>query len=463
MRESDIVDIAIIGGGYSGTITAVHLMKGAPDPAMKLLLVDRARPGGRGLAYGTWDDNFLLNVPAGNMSALDGSPQHFVDYCRTIDPAFNEGSFVSRRIYGDYLQHTLRDAQQHWPGTLEQSAGQVMSVRPEAVSGVLEIRLADGRLIRAAKVVLALGHFAPKVPFELRPAAQGGDYIENPWGFSALGSLPDHLPVLLVGSGLTAIDALFRIHSNGNRKVTLLSRKGLLPQGHRPTPKQPAHVPFPRALEKPSLSVLDCMRHLRRNAQRHLAEGGDWRDAINELRAHTPEIWQRWSGRERKKFLRHAVGYWDVHRHRLAPVADSRLKEMLASGSADILAGRLVDCTEEEGGYAVRIRLRGSEKYRTLTVGAIVNCTGPNADLATISDPLIQQLLTDGLLVADEAKIGLLTGASYEVIGSNGEPVRNLFYVGPMLKAGFWEAIAVPELRQHTRQLAQELIRSFAR
>lgn len=459
MRQTDMVDIAIIGGGYSGTITAVHLMQGMPNPATKIVLVDRFRQSGRGLAYGTWDDNFLLNVPAGNMSALDGSPQHFVDYCRTIDPAFNEGSFVSRRIYGDYLQHTLREAQQNWPGMLEMIAGQVISVQPEAMSGTIAIKLDDGRLIRAAKVVLALGHFSPKAPPELRPAAsQGGGYIENPWGFSGLGSLPDHLPVLLVGSGLTAIDALFRINSNGNRKVMLLSRKGLLPQGHRSTPKQPAHVPFPVALDKPSLTVLDCMRHLRLNAKRHIAEGGDWRDAINELRSHTPEIWQRWSLRERKKFLRHAVGYWDVHRHRLAPVADSRLKEIFASGNADIVAGRLVDCIEQDSGYAVRIRLRGSGECRMLTVGAIVNCTGPDTDLTTISDPLIQQLLGDGLVVADETKIGLVTGASYEVIGSNGESVRNLFYVGPMLKASFWEAIAVPELRQHTRQLAQKLI-----
>jgi uncharacterized NAD(P)/FAD-binding protein YdhS len=35
--------------------------------------------------------------------------------------------------------------------------------------------------------------------------------------------------------------------------------------------------------------------------------------------------------------------------------------------------------------------------------------------------------------------------------------VPGLFYIGPMLKARFWEAIAVPELRVHASQLAHQL------
>jgi uncharacterized NAD(P)/FAD-binding protein YdhS len=34
----------------------------------------------------------------------------------------------------------------------------------------------------------------------------------------------------------------------------------------------------------------------------------------------------------------------------------------------------------------------------------------------------------------------------------------NLYYIGPMLKARYWEAIAVPELREHVYQLAKKLI-----
>jgi uncharacterized NAD(P)/FAD-binding protein YdhS len=40
------------------------------------------------------------------------------------------------------------------------------------------------------------------------------------------------------------------------------------------------------------------------------------------------------------------------------------------------------------------------------------------------------------------------------VIDRHGHPAENLFYIGPMLKARLWEAIAVPELRVHARRLA---------
>lgn len=454
MRKPECADIVIVGGGYSGTMAAVNLMRQGVDRGRAIVLVDPAPAPGRGLAYGTRDDNFLLNVPAGNMSALDGEPNHFVEYCRTIDPAFNEGSFVSRRIYGDYLQHALQQAELDWGGRLQRRAGVVVAVLPR--DGGFDVRLAEGWSIRATRVVLAPGHFAPKLPAALLPWAGKADRcIDNPWNFPALGRLDVRQPVLLIGTGLTAIDVLFRIHGDAPRKVYLLSRKGLLPQGHRPTPKQPAPAGFPSALDKSPLTVADCLRYLRRNAQHRLAEGGDWRDAINGLRAHTPEIWRRWSSAERRRFLRHAVSYWDVHRHRLAPVADSRLKAILAAGDTEVLAGRLLECAETAEGFEVRICPRGTAAERTLAVGAIINCTGPNSDLDSIGDPLIMQLVADGLVVRDDARIGLLTSDSYEVIGRDGQPVRQLHYVGPMLKAGYWEAIAVPELRVHTRRLAQ--------
>ena len=88
--------LVIIGGGYSGTLTAVHLLREGRGRPLELVLVEqRARPG-RGLAYHIWDDSMLLNVPAGNMSAFAEQPAHFLDYCRGIDPAFNAGSFVPR-------------------------------------------------------------------------------------------------------------------------------------------------------------------------------------------------------------------------------------------------------------------------------------------------------------------------------------------------------------------------------
>lgn len=90
--------IAIVGGGYSGALTAVHLLRHhqALRP-LKVLLIEPRLHAARGLAYSIWDDSMLLNVPAGNMSALADDPAHFLHYCRALDPSLNGGR-LSRDI-----------------------------------------------------------------------------------------------------------------------------------------------------------------------------------------------------------------------------------------------------------------------------------------------------------------------------------------------------------------------------
>ena len=105
--------ITIVGAGCSGALTAINILRQRPGNRVRVILVDRNTRPGRGLAYRTWDDNFLFNVPAGNMSALSDSSDHFVKFCQDIDPAFNAGTFVSRRLYGDYLESILQQEIEH--------------------------------------------------------------------------------------------------------------------------------------------------------------------------------------------------------------------------------------------------------------------------------------------------------------------------------------------------------------
>ena len=142
--------IAIVGAGFSGALTAVNLLRQNPGDALRIILVDRGTRPGRGLAYGTWDDNFLLNVPAGNMSALADDPDHFVRFCQHIDPAFNSATFASRRLYGDYLELTLRQEAERNRGTsLEKVHGEAIAVRQQPGDNAYQIDLANGRSIRA--------------------------------------------------------------------------------------------------------------------------------------------------------------------------------------------------------------------------------------------------------------------------------------------------------------------------
>ena len=319
------------------------------------------------------------------------------------------------------------------------------------------MRFSTGLHIDATQVVLALGHFPPRPPSEAFDGLRG--YINNPWDFDSIDRIDPQKPIAILGMGHTAIDALFHVTScNPSRKVLLLSRRGLLPHCHRINPQPPSLPDHLDYLADLPVSVLAYARAVRREIRRRESAGGDWRDVINELRPHTARLWEGLAETERRKFMSRIMPYWDIHRHRLAPVAARRLKRLIDSGQASKRAGHIVAMQEDDDGLVIRFRERHPGDVVRLEVGATINCTGPCYDISLVAKPLIVQLRSDGLIQQDSLHLGLRVDENYQVIGSNDRPTAGLFYVGPMLKARYWEAIAVPELRKHARQLATYLI-----
>src|SRR5215468_8359845 len=100
--------VAVIGAGFSGLLTAIHLLDA--DPALTVRLVERATHFGRGRAYQASDPDHLLNVRTANMSAFPDRPSHFADWLKAQGEYPGPHAFVSRGRYGDYLQDLLREA-----------------------------------------------------------------------------------------------------------------------------------------------------------------------------------------------------------------------------------------------------------------------------------------------------------------------------------------------------------------
>ncbi len=446
----------IVGGGYSGTLTAVHIVRTSQNDKLCVLLIEREPVVGRGLAYRFSDDNLLLNVPAGNMSALADEPDHFVAYCQSIDPALNAKSFVSRRMYGDYLQYTLAEAILRKPSAFQTMTGEAISITRDATSPTLRVTLACGSTFDSSQVVLALGHFPARFPLTITKDLQ--QCVTNPWDCNTMDRLDPEKPIAIVGMGHTAIDAIFRLTSTNNRrKILLVSRRGLLPLGHRQNPTPPTATGYPTYLVGLAPTVRAYIHAVRSEVVRSQLAGGDWRDVINELRPHTSALWQSLEERERRRFLKSVLPYWDIHRHRLSPMAASRLERLLTSGQVTRMAAKVIAISKSSDGCLLQLRTPSKEEMEVLVVSSVINCTGPNQDLSTTSNPLVEQLLEYGILRQDPLKLGLIVDDRYRVIGTDDQPVTGLFYIGPMLKAKFWESIAVPELRVHTLNLARAL------
>src|SRR3954447_18158695 len=97
-------DVAIIGGGFSGTILAAQLAR----RGIGSVLIDGSGRIGRGVAYSTDEGAHLLNVRADGMSAWSDEPDHFAR--RFEAEGGDKRGFAERRLFGRYLGDILDGA-----------------------------------------------------------------------------------------------------------------------------------------------------------------------------------------------------------------------------------------------------------------------------------------------------------------------------------------------------------------
>jgi uncharacterized NAD(P)/FAD-binding protein YdhS len=474
MPDQPTPTVVIVGAGFSGAVTAVQLLRHARGP-LRVVLVNESGRMARGLAYGTRSEAHVLNVPAGNMSALAEVPEDFLRYCQWSDPIVRPESFVPRRQYGAYLEALLAaaeaagDAQACVSRVLDRVVGRVVAIAPPAApGGPAKVVLqppggTPAETLDAAAVVLAFGHFVPLNPAPaLLDRLPAGRVVADPWRAGALATIGADDDVLLVGAGLTAVDVALSLKAAGHRgRLLAISRRGLAPQSHRKTGVVPGAVDGGGLALAMGSTVRQAVKVLRTAVAERCARGEDWRDVIGALRTHTPALWRGWSEADRARFLRHVRPHWEVLRHRCAPAAHDAFSALQAEGRLTLAAARLAAATAVDGGVQVTLRLRGGGS-RTATVQTIVNCTGPSTDVRRSGSPLVAGLLDAGLLQADALGLGLLADASLHVLDAAGQPVPWLRYVGPLLKARDWEATAVPELRVHALSLARDMAATLA-
>lgn len=432
--------IAIIGGGFSGTLLAINLMR----YGVKVVLIERSSAQlAKGVAFGTRRPEHLLNVRAANMSAFPDDARHFLRWMN-----FAEGEeanrFVPRLTYGTYLRDLLVQALAKAGPDARIVDGEACSI--EFGQATADVHLADGETVHCRAAILALGNFppAPHPVFEDLPPAL---YAADPWERGAVEGLADLDEVLVVGSGLTAADVVLSLESSGFAgRVTVLSRRGLKPLAHAES--GPVVTPVP----DPDLRGTDLIREIRRRAR----EIG-WRAAVDALRPHTQNIWRRHSSAAQASFLRHLRPYWDIHRHRLAPSVAARLTAMEEAGRLRYIAGKLTGAQEAHGGAAVTYRPRGQERLETLAVDRVFNCAGPDGNLTRIEAPILAQLLAAGRIRSDAHRLGVDVDHLGRVRDAAGAVQDALLAVGPITKGEAWEIVAVPDIRRQVWGLARFL------
>jgi uncharacterized NAD(P)/FAD-binding protein YdhS len=439
--------VAVIGAGFSGVLTAVHLLR-APD-GPRVVLIERGRRFARGPAYATASPQHLLNVRGANMSALPDAPNHFLDWLG-VGAEEGERVFVTRGRYGEYLQSLLRQAAADGAGRLHFEHDAAVGVA--RVGEGWSVTLAMGRAVTVDAVVAAIGNLPPATPAGLDPAAAAsGRWVADPWAWiEESPRVPGD--VLLIGAGLTAVDVALTIQERTpGARILALSRHGLAPQAHAP-------LEAPRlATPPPSQGDVARVFHEVRQAARE-----DWRAAIDALRPHVQSLWRGWDLTQRRRFLRHLRPWWEVARHRLAPPVAARIDALREAGLFAIAAGRLTRLTPTPDGLEATWSPRGGGAPVRRVFALAVNCSGPLSDVAQSDDPLVAGLLAAGLARPDACQLGLEVDEQSRLVGAGGRVCDRLFAVGPLTRGQVWEMTAAPDIRLQAAQVAGALVARLA-
>ncbi len=450
-------EVVIIGGGFSGVALAAELLR--RRVRLGITIVESGDELGRGLAYSTPVSSHLLNTRANQMSVHTNDPEHFVRWSRRRGFAVHGPEFLPRRAYGEYLEASLQDlCSSASPAqmTVHMQAG-ALDVVPKGER--FEIRLEGGRTLSTDAVVIATGHPAPADPFGGSLPDDTWRYLRNPWlrdGYDAIRA-PDR--VLLVGTGLTAVDAVLALeHAGHGGPIHAVSRHGLLPRRHRVRPQSlPAdlQVELVAGLARKNLRAITAtVRRVAAMADERGIAG--WQAVVDALRPVTPKIWSELCPSDRGRFVRWLRPFWDAHRHRLPPVVAGQLAALQADGRLDVRAARLRGARDHGDAITVEYEVRGTAKRVRERYDWVINCTG--SSFATeAARPLERRLLERGLLLVDPLRLGYITCDAGTAIGTRG-PVDQLYVLGPACRANFWEHTAVPELRAQAARIADRLL-----
>src|SRR3989442_1286052 len=268
MGPTETPRVAIIGGGFAGSLTAAQLLRNA-GKAFDVCLIERRPPFGPGTAFQNTLPCHLLNVPAIRMSAYPDDPEHLLRWLagrfQASDPGLaTKAAFLPRPVYREYVEHTLAAAAEGSLARLTRIVGEAVAIEPGAEGTNPRLRMRDGSSIETRFVVLAIGNPPPSDPLGDGDLASSRRYAADPWSADALAGLNPDDPVVTIGSNLTMVDVALTLDERNHRgPIVAVSTHGLLPLPHR-TELLPAWV---SRIDGANAGPRDLLRAMRREVE----------------------------------------------------------------------------------------------------------------------------------------------------------------------------------------------------
>ena len=455
--------IGIIGVGFTGTMTAVHLINKTTEPC-EIILINERQSLNRGIAYNPYSNKHLLNVIAGKMSAYVNKPDHFLDWVleqEAIDEKDRNlvaNSFLPRKLYGNYLCEIWEEAKNTAASkNIKLTVINSFVIDLEVLENSVSLWLDNATELHLDQCVIATGNQIPRNPIIPNMEFYNSEkYFQNPWKIESVKNTAENLPILIIGNGLTMVDTVFGLLEQDFKGVIY----SISPNGFNILPHRANGLKYSRLVDelKDDLSLFELLKLVNKHIKIVRKNGLSAEAVIDSLRPYTQKIWKSLSQQEKILFMSRLRHLWGVARHRIPLHSHDKIQQLRIDGKLQINPGKIINFEEKDGFIVVEYFDKKEGITKSIQVSRIINCTGPETDLMNVEKNFLKNCLLKGILTQDNLKLGITADTeTFQIINSEGKAHTNLFTIGSNLKGELWESTAVNELRTQAEKLAEKL------
>jgi len=437
----NIKEVAIIGDGFAAAVMVIHLLRRGINPSELVLLGSGEL--GRGSAYNCVNPFFRLNVREDLPSVFSDDPLHFARWAETHidDPEAktDAGYFYRRSDFGRYISELV--AKEAGSEQIERIAATATNLF--RADEHWHIETSNHGMLVAKKIIIATGNPPPVWPCHVTKdqLTDLSRLIENPWSGHELTNINAHEEIILLGGGLTALDAINALVGQAHQgMIKVIGPRAIFPPSQALWRRQ-KEPKWPQKLTPAQL--INFMRN-------HLpcvpTSSIQWQSAWEELRPNLNSIWQGFSSHQRRILFKRLGWLWSLYRFRASPQTIGSYKKLEANNQIRFILGRAQKIDAEQ---KVKVLLDN----RSIVEGdRIINCTGVGRDL------FLSKMILNQITCADALGQSIAVDAQFRVMKSINEHWDGLWMIGPATMASLGDVIAASSIAKQAEQLAIDLV-----
>lgn len=480
--------IVIVGCGFAGTSVLLHtLLRVAEDKTLKApveiqILERKEEQKHAGLAYGKAPEykKHNLNIGAKRVTpfAAGQKPEGFPTFVEYIQDLSKKDPSLSvcltnppRQMFGDYLQHLVSLAVDKAGSKAKVSYVMRRATGVEEKPDGTTVTLEDGRTIEAQHVVLATGFQDALAPKFAKAAANCPRFLETPYAqhsnaFFDKVCADKNSNVLIIGTGLTAMDIAARLlHSGHEGKITMMSRRGLMHKPYEETPvseyiaaklrgepRPEAELPFTKQPPKftEEFTTKGALKAMMKEFDQLTSQGFTSEEIITYWERFLPEMAARLPKDETAALLSKHDVLLTTARVGVTPETGYAVKNAILSGRINVQSGTIHDVHENDGqmqctytptekpsllsklAYAFGIA-QDPEKQTAVhdyIFSGMGNSTSLDPARTEIKDPLWRDLLDSGRATPHWTKSGVTVTNGFSLVDSDGKASKGISVIG---------------------------------